>query len=543
MKLIGTNFWRGTVFRQWQKLLAIGMTATALGACGGGGGSAAPAATSTSVTYTIGGTVSGLTGTLILQNNGGDNLSLSGDGSFSLSKALSSGAAYAVTVLTQPSGQNCAVSRDSGTATANVTTVQIRCVASGATKLLGATGAVTSGESVATDASGNVYVAGSTSGGLDGNSLTGTRDFFVTKYNSSGVKQYTRQLGVALGNVTLGSSVATDASGNVYVVGFTDGGLDGNTRTGSYDYFITKYNSSGVKQYTKQLGAAGADTEGRSVATDASGNVYVAGYTTGRLDGNMQTGTADFFLTKYNGSGVKQYTQQLGAAGAETYAVSVATDASGNVYVAGFTFGGLDGNTLTGSKDFFVTKYDSSGVKQYTKQLGVAGADTEGRSVATDASGNVYVAGYTWGGLDGNTQTGNYTWDFFVTKYNSGGIKQYTRQLGVGGANTWSNSVATDTSGNAYVTGSTQGGLDGNTLTGTSDFFVTKYNSSGVKQYTRQLGVGGATGAVTSGQSVATDASGNVYVAGSTTGGLDGNTLMGSRDFFVTKYNSSGVKQ
>jgi hypothetical protein len=92
-----------------------------------------------------------------------------------------------------------------------------------------------------------VYVAGYTDGGLDGNTLNGTRDLFVTKYNSSGVKQYTRQLGVA-GQRTLGYSVATDANGNVYVAGDTAGGLDGNTLTGTGDAFVTKYDSSGVKQ-------------------------------------------------------------------------------------------------------------------------------------------------------------------------------------------------------------------------------------------------------------------------------------------------------
>jgi hypothetical protein len=57
-------------------------------------------------------------------------------------------------------------------------------------------------------------------------------------------------------------------------------------------------------------------------------------------------------------------TKQLGVAGKSTIGNSVATDANGNVYVAGDTFGGLDGNTLTGTIDFFVTKYNSSGVKQ-----------------------------------------------------------------------------------------------------------------------------------------------------------------------------------
>jgi hypothetical protein len=109
---------------------------------------------------------------------------------------------------------------------------------------------------------------------------------------------------------------------------------------------------------------AGADTGGNSVATDASGNVYVAGFSTGGFDGNTLTGTTDSFVTKYNSSGVKQYTRQLGVLGADTYGSSVATDGSGNAYVVGATFGGLDGNTLTGTTDFFVTKYDSGGVKQ-----------------------------------------------------------------------------------------------------------------------------------------------------------------------------------
>jgi hypothetical protein len=405
------------------------------------------------------------------------------------------------------------------------------------TKLMGVAGHDTYGISVATDASGNVYVAGLTNGGLDGNTLTGNYDFFVTKYNSSGVKQYTRQLGVAEQD-TFGRSVATDANGNVYVSGSTRGDLDGNTRIGTTDFFFTKYNSSGVKQYTRQLGVAGEDTDGYSVAIDANGNVYVAGYTTGGLDGNTLSGIRDFFVTKYNSSGVKQYTRQMGVAGEHTNSSSLAIDASGNVYVVGTTRGDLDGNTQTGTYDFFVTKYNGSGVKQYTRQMGVTGASTIGYSVAIDANGNVYVAGYTYGGLDGNTLTG--TRDSFVTKYNSSGVKQYTRQLGVAGKITEGASVATDANGNVYVSGSTRGGLDGNTQTGTADFFVTKYDSSGVKQYSRQLGVAGQD---TSGYSVATDASGNVYVAGHTDGGLDGNALTGTRDFFVTKYDSSGVKQ
>jgi len=103
------------------------------------------------------------------------------------------------------------------------------------------------------------------------------------------------------------------------------------------------------------------------------------------------------------------------------YANGVATDSSGNVYVAGVTYGGLDGNNIAGIYDLFVVKYNSSGTRQWTKQLGTAITDLA-IGVATDSSGNVYVAGGTYGGLDGNTSAGNA--DLFVVKYNSSGTKQ-----------------------------------------------------------------------------------------------------------------------
>ncbi|MFL5814740.1 MAG: SBBP repeat-containing protein [Bdellovibrionia bacterium] len=406
------------------------------------------------------------------------------------------------------------------------------------TRQLGVDSQGTYGKGVATDSSGNVFVAGYTVGGLDGNTLTGFSDFFVTKYDSTGVKLWTRQLGVA-SQSTYGLGVAADSSGNVFVTGYTDGGLDGNTLTGTTDFFVTKYDSAGTKQWTRQLGVASQDTEGNGVATDSSGNVFVSGYTGGGLDGNALTGTTDFFVTKYDSTGAKLWTRQLGVASKTTTGNGVATDSSGNVYVAGETNGGLDGNTLTGTSDFFITKYNSAGTKQWTRQRGSFGPTTLSNAVAAaDASGNLYIAGTTDSGLDGNTLNG--TQDFFVTKYDSSGAKQWTRQLGVASKSTQGNGVATDSSGNVFVTGSTDGGLDGNTLTGAGDFFVTKYNSSGTKQWTRQLGVASKS---TQGNRVATDSSGNVFVAGYTYGGLDGNTLTGLSDFFVTKYNSAGTKQ
>ena len=89
------------------------------------------------------------------------------------------------------------------------------------------------------------------------------------------------------------------------MTGRTRGGLDGNTHSGSWDIFLVKYNSSGTKQWTKQLGTSDNDS-GLGVTTDSLGNIYVTGWTGGGLDGNTSSGGGDIFLIKYDSSGTKQ---------------------------------------------------------------------------------------------------------------------------------------------------------------------------------------------------------------------------------------------
>jgi hypothetical protein len=404
-------------------------------------------------------------------------------------------------------------------------------------KQLGVANALTMGISSATDASGNVYISGYTTGGLDGNQLVGIQDGFITKYNISGVRQFTKQIG-ASGASTTAHSVTTDNIGNFYAAGDTNQGLDGNTRFGSTDMFLSKYDQAGVKVFTLQLGVSGVDTVGRSVTTDINGNIYVTGVTKGGLDGNSLIGNQDAFIVKYNSSGAKQWTKQFGVVNKVTNNYGVALDSSGNIYLAGHTTGGLDGNTLSGIQDFYIAKYDATGTKVWIKQFGATGATVIGRSVATDLNGNVYIAGATNFGLNGNIQAG--IQDFYVAKYDGAGVMQYIRQSGVTSAITNAQGVATDLVGSIYVVGYTNGNLDSVSLTGTQDAFVTKYDSAGVKQFSQLLGAGGASSV---GRGVSEDRSGNLFLAGSTTGGIDGNTLLGTQDFFLAKYNNSGSKQ
>jgi FG-GAP repeat protein len=111
--------------------LVTAMFLAACGGGGGGGGSAPPPTTNTppapTPTYTVGGSVSGLAGTLVLQNNGGNNLTVSASGAFTFTQSLTSGATYNVTIASQPSGQACTLASATGSATGNVTAVTITC--------------------------------------------------------------------------------------------------------------------------------------------------------------------------------------------------------------------------------------------------------------------------------------------------------------------------------------------------------------------------------------------------------------------------------
>ena len=110
---------------------AIALALTACGGGGGGGASPAPTPTPTPVTYSIGGSITGMgSGTqLVLSNNGSDSLTVNANGTFSFTNKIASQATYQVTIKTQPTGQVCALNNGSGTvATSDVSNLAITCV-------------------------------------------------------------------------------------------------------------------------------------------------------------------------------------------------------------------------------------------------------------------------------------------------------------------------------------------------------------------------------------------------------------------------------
>jgi hypothetical protein len=380
---------------------------------------------------------------------------------------------------------------------------------------------------VAVDHSGNAIAAGATQGSISGGNA-GRYDMFVAKYNPAGTRLWVRQRGSDQREFAYG--VGADPSGNIYVTGYTGGDLDGNTHSGAntyFDVFVMKFDASGNWGWTRQFGFTSND-EGRAVAADRFGNIYVTGYVRGALDGLPRPGTADVFIRKYDAAGNKIWSALFGTADVDE-SFGITCDTNGNIFVTGWCSGSIDGTTpYLGNGDNFLAKYNSNGQQVWIKQWGTANKDT-GYGVAADAAGNVYVSGYSTGPIYGTPAQGNR--DYFLAKYDAAGNFIWGKHEGTGGHDqAWG--AATDAAGNIYVTGETGGSLNGSAYQGLLDVFLAKYNPAGNRLWTTQYGTADDDLA----RGVAIGADGTVYLAGYTGGSLDGQANPGPNEPFVTKF-------
>ncbi len=380
------------------------------------------------------------------------------------------------------------------------------------------------GLGVSVDSKGNVYVTGFSDGNFDGKTNPAFEGMFLVKYDKDGNKQWSKL--VTSGLSTKGLGVGVDSSDNVYVTGFSDGSFDGKTNQGGADVFLIKYDTSGNKVWSKLLGSDDNDI-GEGMSVDSAGNVYVTGFSEGNFDGKTNSGKRDMFLVKYNTSGVKQWSQLLGTSGFDE-GLGVSVDSAGNVYVTGYSKGAFDAKTHSGKEDMFLIKYDSSGNKQWSKLVGTSG-DDRGHGVSVDASGNVYVTGLSEGAFDGKTNQGGD--DMFLIKYDSSGVKQWSKLVGTSDDDL-GYGVGVDSAGNVYVTGFSSGAFDGKTNQGSADMFLIKYDSSGVKKRSKLLG----TDKDDQGLGVSVDSKGNVYVTGFSGGNFGGKTHSGGNDMLLIKF-------
>ena len=373
---------------------------------------------------------------------------------------------------------------------------------------------------LAVDAEGNVILAGTTTGALPGQTSAGFADAWVTKHDSSGSLLWTRQFGSTEEGADSGEGVAADSVGNVYVVGRTAKSFPGTTAIGSFDAYFRKYGPDGSELSTVQFGTEGRD-QAFAVAVDGQDSVYVLGETRGEFEGQTHAGKEDIFLVKFDSSGQQAWTTQFGTDVTDSAKDFAVTD-DGHAYVVGSTLGSIDPAVVKTAtdNDGFIVKLDPSGSQVWVRQFDSGEGESETvYAVAVGPDGNVYVSGRVSGELPEKSTWGSF--DAFVSKYDGDGNLAWSKQFGSDQGLLDADSsfgLATDQDGNLYATGITEGHLPGMRAYRAGDVWLRKYDSAGEELLTRQFG----SDETESGQGVVVAPDGSVYVAGLTTGELPG---------------------
>jgi len=321
----------------------------------------------------------------------------------------------------------------------------------------------------------DVYVVGSTTGELPGQVHVGHFDAYIRKYDTTGNELWTRQFGTVFLD---GLSAVTVHGAYIYAGGTVGDALPGQTNAGNNDAFLRKYDQNGNEVWTRQFGSA--DTDFVNGIAGVGDGIYVVGGTLGTLPGQIGGGLDDAFIRKYDINGNEVWTRQFGTS-APDVAFAVAAQDTG-IYVVGMTFGQLSGQVNIGSFDAFIRKYDSEGNEVWTRQFGTANEDAA-YSVSAAAQ-RIYVAGYTFGTLPGQASAGGR--DAFARSYDKDGNEIWTNQFGTVDED-YARAISALPNG-IFVTGATDGTLAGQVNAGAFDAFARSYDRHGNELWTMQFG-------------------------------------------------------
>ena len=424
------------------------------------------------------------------------------------------------------------------------------------------------GYGMAIDADGNAWVTGSTnsagwvSGGFDTSYNGGDDDAFIAKISPNRQLLWSTYLGGSNGD--RGQDIAIDASGNIWIVGTTaspgwvSGGFD-TSDNGGDDAFVAKLDSTGQLLWSSYLGGSGNEA-GLGIATDSSGNVWLTGSTVSSgwvadgFDLVYDGGTSDGFVAKLSGDGGFLWSSYFGGTDTDD-GQSVVVDAAGNGWVvgssrsAGWVSGGYD-TSHNGWEDAVVLNIASDGQLNWSSYFGSGGSEW-GNDIAIAASDGVWLVGttgyadWTSGGFD-DTFDGNR--DPFVMRLATDGQPLWSSYLPAGSGADYGVGVAVDDSGDAWVTGSTSGawtstGGFNDSPSGDDDAFIAKIDANGEHcLWTSYLGGSGLDRAT----DVAVDPAGRAWLLGySESGGWAeagfDTGLDGARDAFLAVVGDDGV--
>jgi trimeric autotransporter adhesin len=406
--------------------------AVMLASCGGGGGGGSSTPPPAPPTYTVGGTAAGLNGTVVLQNNGGNNLSVSANGSFAFTTRASSGASYSVTVLTQPAGQICTVANGSGTVNANITTANVTCVPQNVS--FGGTITGLRGEVVVSFSGGQFTLIGAQPTWAmvapSGNytftiaSMPGTQH--CTLANASGVTTtFVNNINLSCTDITVGVSVTAQGIRNLHLAWTATAAPGGGTPVISH-----------WRVYEDPDGASDFSAVDLNVAGNATGYDHEialyrrinARYRVEACDSGVCVSSPAAGIGNSLGNAIG-YIKASNTGANDHFGAAMAISLDGSTLAIGAPDEDGPNNSLAGSGAVYVFARSSTGwVQQAYLKAGNAGAgDGFGGAVSLDGFGNTLAVGAAGEDGGGTNSNGNPADN---SAADSGAVYVFTRNSG-----------------------------------------------------------------------------------------------------------------
>lgn len=447
------------------------------------------------------------------------------------------------------------------------------------------------GHTTASDASGMIYLAGTTGGtnfpatvGAFQTSSMGGQDGFVAKFDNNGARQWATYYGGSAGEggIAFKVGLCVDPSNNVWYSEVTSStnfpvtaGCAQPTNGGGVDASLVKLSTTGTRLYATYFGGSGSESPSISrwgansapaIASDASGNIFMHGLTqstnfpvTASCFQPGLAGGTDAFFAKFSNAGVKLYaTFYGGSSNEEAAAVGIAVDNAGNAWMSGCTgssnfpiTAGSFQTTFAGVFDQYLVKWNNACVRQYATFYGGSGDEGVLCDVDVTPAGDVWMGVFvqstnfpiTAGAYQTASAGG---WEFGAVRFSNAGARLYATYFGSGNQEEpWDISVDR-TTGRVCIVGATWGstmmtmGPPFTTASsGGQDGAILVLDANGFPIYSTYYGSSGHDEAFCS----VFDPFGNLWVSGMagaagfpTTAGAFQTTFQGGSDPFLAKF-------
>ncbi len=401
--------------------------------------------------------------------------------------------------------------------------------------------------------------------------LSGTSDALIVKFDFNATRLWATYYG---GTGTEGSNyygfdITTDRMNNVIaliptnstnmpVLNAGGGAYYQATNAGGNDMGVIKFNSSGVRIHATYLGGSGSDSGyayGASVCTDGANNVFVVGHTSstnfpvvnpggGVYFQGTNAGGQDMVIVKFSATMAMTWSTYYGGSGTESWGLGADTDASGNLFIGGFTSstnfptlnpggGAYFQGTNGGSGDFVFLKFNNAGVRQWATYYGGSANEFIGMSVSVDGNNNLCAIGLTQGASTmptfnpggGAFYSGTQydMTDYVILRFSNTGVRLWATYYGGNSTEHCGVGIATDFAGNIYIAGGAEstasvplfnpggGTYFQGTNAGPADYLIASFSATNAMTWSTYFGGNGHDHMFTSGNFAVCDASGNFY--------------------------------